>query len=742
MRFNSFLLFIILLLGGLLKSPILFGQNPNLLINPSFEDISAYQPGIAVGSWVLWKSRGDSKIFLSDKEPYDGKKCLQLVLGSGSRGALLQEFDIIGGVKVDLQFVYRFRDCPAGGDKFIWGLLCYDEKNRIFYVQSDSLLEGMETKKAGWINHSRTVYIPRNTVHVKFQFFYSRAQGTLELDAVSVTQNPEVITEKDESVYIHQMPADYDFNLVKKLPLGFYTPYQEIEKMKDTGAGFYVDYYNYGKKGEADFDLLISRLDEDQAAGYKRIIFPYFCDLSTADYAQKTEGIKSLVPRIQDHPALFGYYLADEGNEGGFSIGELKRYHQLIKSIDPRHPTLEVENNLAGFCSYHQVCDISLVDSYPSLVHPGFTPVGDRGSLERVLTYNNIYNELTGKKKPFWIVPQGFSYAYMQESQMYAAKSPSMDDFRANTYLALASGASGVLTYGFIYAYIEPGTRIGIQQTYRELSKIGNYFPYGIRRELPLKTGRSSSVFINGWKSAAGDIIIGVNYGTAEEKAAFTVNDKNFSQVLHVFPEQRTLSGKESSSGIQYSDSFKPGTAHVYVTAPIIGEEKILLELARKKYTAELTGAEEANKNNVAWRWNGCRMKASSSRRWLPILAHDGITNLVSEDGIACENFWQDNTLNQFPDWLEAEFSATETVQSAKIVTFNLRDFEIQAEQSGEWKTIASVKHNTSHNISVKFSPVTAAKMRLYITAINSGQNMFFALDGYCEVVEFSVYRK
>lgn len=937
-----------------------FGQN--LLRNPGFEDSKGYEAASKIPEWPLWKSRGDIKVFIRNDWVSEGKNALEIQLGPNSRGALYQDFPFRGGVNVQIEIKFRFKNAPAGNDKFYWSIYCL-RGDDVFYTISEPFLEEVKSGTPEWWVSKKEFYIPADTTKIRFFLSFSRAEGSLYIDDMSFSQGKKTeMASADEWKLLAGDPPQFNPELANSLQLAVFAGGTNRQLLKSFGITVVHDYGQYNTP-ESIKDLTAA-LDEDHLFGLKRLFYPYHASVGSASYEQKIAGIKKLIPLVKDHPGVFGYYLNDEPLEHGVSIGELERINRLIKSIDSVHPTVIVDNTPQGFNSYHRVCDIIIPDCYPAWGVEGVpNPVAERrAGLSWPLEFNLGFRKLTGSYKPFWITPQGFSYAWMFERDMWKTRGPTLDEFRGNVYIALASGASGVLTYAFTYAFIEPGTRFGFKQTYRELQVLREYFPYGKRNEFDFGNGENKKtdelklhiadsfdrnnspvigrtqtgddswiengdntdnnlitlngsrlemhyfkskpnvpalscvlenfneqnfiaavtihpypnyggasgilyhctdagavyankegslgrakgysvklnikdippkltlayntgilaekpiipaqsyklvvsvfesqhtiyingekiisisdessrtddggclglfafydlprfddfavykissrkegekvlgiicpppvipVYVNGWDTPKGPIVIGVNYGKTAENFTFTIRDKNFPEKLFVFPEKRTLQGVRSGEAVTFSDRFEYAASHVYLTKETAVPPELLLPDVRKQYNDFNALIAKNNADNAAWIGNGARSSASSSRRFASILAIDGVTNLTP-DGVPAENYWQDSTENVFPDWLQVDFAREETTDRAMVVSFNLRDFEIQMPQGNTWKTVATVKDNTNQVRNVSFEPVHTQKIRLNVTAINAGHWK----DGHAAVIEFSVYRK
>jgi flagellar capping protein FliD len=85
------------------------------------------------------------------------------------------------------------------------------------------------------------------------------------------------------------------------------------------------------------------------------------------------------------------------------------------------------------------------------------------------------------------------------------------------------------------------------------------------------------------------------------------------------------------------------------------------------------------------------------------------------------------------PDLLEIAFSGTRTIDQVKVHMLDttsqkatehaLRNFDVEYWTGSEWKAVAKVKDNTLGVATQEFSPVSASKIRLKITATNGTNN-------------------
>jgi hypothetical protein len=113
---------------------------------------------------------------------------------------------------------------------------------------------------------------------------------------------------------------------------------------------------------------------------------------------------------------------------------------------------------------------------------------------------------------------------------------------------------------------------------------------------------------------------------------------------------------------------------------------------------------------------------------------------------------WNDDTVDQFPDWLQVEFAGPKTIDKIIVVTtqddyanpvdpdpsmtftlFGLSDFVVQYWDGTQWQDIpdGAVAGNRHVLREVNFAPLTTTGVRVLVTG---------ALAGYSRVVEIEAY--
>lgn len=146
------------------------------------------------------------------------------------------------------------------------------------------------------------------------------------------------------------------------------------------------------------------------------------------------ETLRKAIAPIKDHPALVGYYLIDEPANNPNVAARIAAAKRLLEKIDPRRPgfscLLGAYEDLLKTVDYR----VLLIDIYPI----GMAWTGD---------FSGYISELErGRRnagdRPLWVIPQAFG-------KENAWRIPTPAEIRAQVWLALASGAKGIVY--FIY---------------------------------------------------------------------------------------------------------------------------------------------------------------------------------------------------------------------------------------------------------------------------------------------------
>ncbi|HEX8523889.1 MAG TPA: hypothetical protein VF669_16665 [Tepidisphaeraceae bacterium] len=188
-------------------------------------------------------------------------------------------------------------------------------------------------------------------------------------------------------------------------------------------------------------------LDHCQAVGLKAIIWDSRIAVAINNDPKIKASLDAMIKDYKDHPALFGYFIADEPGAGAFpGLGEVVAY---LKEKDPTHPgyinllpTYARDFNALGTKTYEEY-----VRQYAQIVKPfaisydhyHFTNHGDRSDFfENLDTVRKVALE---HKIPFWnivLCTQHGDYRNLTEPEL-----------RYEAMQTLAYGGKGVLWFTY-----------------------------------------------------------------------------------------------------------------------------------------------------------------------------------------------------------------------------------------------------------------------------------------------------
>ena len=204
---------------------------------------------------------------------------------------------------------------------------------------------------------------------------------------------------------------------------------------------------------------------------------------------------KAYPPEIREHPAFFGYFIADEPLWSGIPHQIFEEIHAIHQEFDPAHPTwinAAPRNEISELKPYGAACDIYGVDIYPVP-----WPNNHSGLEDKTLTacgkYAQRMVEIVNGRKPIINWLQGFSWHEFGDDRWNPVNPkpyPTLTQSRFMAFDTLLNGGTGYGVYGIRYIlhneFLEE-----IFQVTRELNGMSRLFVEGKR--LPdLKTTTSN----------------------------------------------------------------------------------------------------------------------------------------------------------------------------------------------------------------------------------------------------------
>jgi len=276
---------------------------------------------------------------------------------------------------------------------------------------------------------------------VSLRFCYGPGEARVRIKhSLSATSQPAPAPEAEPAVPELPVPAvDYARGPAKV------TPADDGWLMID-GKPFFprILFLNQGFDGiaQAGFNAVLTGNDTPDAQGawikanldslnaaQKQGLWVLFhvCNLFREGRSQLGE-LRQMVLALKDHPALLGWYTADEPSGNVHSVMTLRAAYTLIKKLDGNHPVFLLENTPAMFSYWARgTCDVFMTDPYP-IPHLPTSLVAD---------WTVAARKATGKGQTTMICLQA-------HGPPFQGRFPTVHEAKTMAYLAVMNGATGL----------------------------------------------------------------------------------------------------------------------------------------------------------------------------------------------------------------------------------------------------------------------------------------------------------
>jgi len=181
--------------------------------------------------------------------------------------------------------------------------------------------------------------------------------------------------------------------------------------------------------------------------------------------------IRKVVNELKDHPALLAWYVNDEMSEDW--IPRLDARRQLVRELDPGHPTWGVIYQVESSHRYLNTCDVLGTDPYP---------VGSGADLDMPLRYSRTTVGNVFGSRGVWQVPQAFDWGICNKTLKHP-RFPTRDEMRSMAWQCVSAGANGLVFYSFSAMHtMRPGdTTSTFAKRWEDLTSVAEE----IRKEFP-----------------------------------------------------------------------------------------------------------------------------------------------------------------------------------------------------------------------------------------------------------------
>ncbi len=346
-----------------------------------------------------------------------------------------------------------------------------------------------------------------------------------------------------------------DSTAARFFPIGLYGPPKEedLKEVRDKGFNcvillHYTFWFCGGERGPLDMKAVKSYLDAAQKNG-----LGVFIDLSNtyfngwkklrktpAELQEQTDAVKLIVETFKTHPALWGWYSADEP-AGADWVKKVGAVYALVKQLDPDHVVWLVNADPKPTAEFSAINDVVSVDPYPVPRLP-ITLVGE---------YADTALTLTNHKKPLWIVLQAFSGDIW-------AREPTPDEESCMAYMAVVHHAKGIWQYSHKPVYVPLWNRIGaVNAELRQLAPV--ILAPDVRQDVKPATANSPIHCLQ--KSHGGKTyLITVNTIESPLEETFDLGRGAAVRSVKVLFEDRTIKIEDG----RLKDNFGGYARHVY----------------------------------------------------------------------------------------------------------------------------------------------------------------------------------
>ncbi|MDO9464531.1 MAG: hypothetical protein Q7J67_04450 [bacterium] len=252
-------------------------------------------------------------------------------------------------------------------------------------------------------------------------------------------------------------------------PIGMYQGayYDEYSK-----AGFNF-LHRYGFEGSFDNeDNLLSdkaamkQLDTTWKCGLFTLMSTPRVKLSKGDF----EGLRTRFNALKSHPSIIGYYEEEHMIHGISSYEKIKKWHDLIREIDPHRPIAMADwyygDKKKGFP--YEFLDIAIDYWYPFPLREGQT---------EIVLPEWFITEVKKDKAIIWLAPQchwGFGEPPKGAKRQ---RWPLPEEYKIQAYLSIIHGAKGLFYFGgHIFKEREAGNWEYLKKLVSELRDISPVF--------------------------------------------------------------------------------------------------------------------------------------------------------------------------------------------------------------------------------------------------------------------------
>ncbi|MEG4282808.1 hypothetical protein QUB68_06740 [Microcoleus sp. A006_D1] len=270
---------------------------------------------------------------------------------------------------------------------------------------------------------------------------------------------------------------------------------------------------------------------------------------------QNSIGLQNLVNAFKQKPAVLGWSIADDVDNGKWNGDDILKSHQQAKTVDPNHITYVsgYSNKLKGFAN---CSDVIARQSYP---------IKGRKPEELPATYSDISEvwEATSKfNRSTYANLQTYNWQFHPSQKYEGSQAPTFEEVRNMTYQALLAGSKGILYYTYHdsawHLPNHPDLWEGVKSLVPELKVISPLLLEGDFQKIDTKM---SNIVAGIWvgEDQAVAVVVNSNYGKSREVSLeLPIEVREARSMFQGRPSGMSLKGGKLFG------SLKPLEVHVY----------------------------------------------------------------------------------------------------------------------------------------------------------------------------------
>jgi hypothetical protein len=245
---------------------------------------------------------------------------------------------------------------------------------------------------------------------------------------------------------------------------------------------------------------------------------------------EQNVGLLNLINAFKHKPAVLGWNIADDVDNGKLVPQEVLKFHQQAKLADPHHITY-ISGYSKNIKEFGNCADVVAMQSYP-------IGNGDDEDDEISLTYDRISlarDAVSPDKKAVYANVQAFAWQNTKKGESHPIRVPTFDEVRNMTYQALLAGAKGIIYYTYhdedwhLSSY--PALWGRMKTLVPEIKAISSLVLNGQLNKIDVGVEK---VIAGMWREGKQSLIVIINRSYERRGVSITIPG-NFSQIKPIF---------------------------------------------------------------------------------------------------------------------------------------------------------------------------------------------------------------